>query len=64
MWASILDLKYKMKNVLKALDHGKLKGVLTPVDTDQEQAKTGQKVQGHPFFGSDPEAKDRRYSRW
>jgi hypothetical protein len=55
MEASILDLRYKMKEVLQALDrrekvrilyHGREKGTLIPVDTG-----TSAKVKDHPFFG-------------
>jgi len=53
--ATIVDLRYRMKEVLKALDnkesvtvlyHGKVKGTIIPSNT-----KTGTKVQSHPFFG-------------
>jgi hypothetical protein len=55
MKASIVDLRYKMNDVLKALDrneqvtilyHGKTKGIIMP--THKERAK---KVEEHPFFG-------------
>lgn len=55
MKASILDLRYKMKKVLSALErnesvqilyHGKLKCTILPVK--HESKKT---VQEHPFFG-------------
>ena len=55
MKATVLDLRYKMKDVLKALDrnekvtvfyHGKAKGVLVPAKPE----KTG-KITDHPFFG-------------
>ncbi len=55
MDASVIDLRYKMKDVLKALDrkekvtiryHGKVKGIITPVGTRKVQ-----KVRNHPFFG-------------
>ena len=54
MKATILDLRYRMNEVLKALDrnenvsilyHGKLKGVITP-----GAEVTGAKVTQHPFF--------------
>lgn len=55
MKASIVDLRYKMSEVLSALDrrervnilyHGKVKGVIVP-------AEEGPKVKAskHPFFG-------------
>ena len=55
MDASILDLRYKMKNVLKALKmrekirilyHGKVQGEIVPV-----KGKCTRKVQDHPLFG-------------
>ena len=55
MKASIVDLRYKMRDVLKALDkneqieilyHGKIKGVLSPI-----MKKKRKKVADHPFFG-------------
>ncbi len=55
MKASIIDLRYKMKDVLKALDrkeevtilyHGKVKGVIVPVKNKKKK-----KVKDHPFFG-------------
>lgn len=55
MKATILDLRYRMNEVLKALDrnenvsilyHGKLKGIITP-----GAEITGAKVTQHPFFG-------------
>ena len=55
MKASIVDLRYKMNDVLKALDRkeevtimycGKIKGRLTPVSD-----KTGKKARHHHFFG-------------
>ncbi len=61
MDASILDLRYKMKEVLKALSrrervrilfHGQEKGVIIPVDK-----QAGQSVKAHPFFGMDRKSK-------
>lgn len=55
MKASVLDLRYRMKEVLKALDkgekvtvfyHGKLKGTIIPTGTDSNL-----RVKDHPFFG-------------
>ncbi len=55
MEASIVDLRYKMKDVLDALErreevtityHGKVKGVLIPA-----QGTPARKVKEHPFFG-------------
>lgn len=56
MRASIVDLRYKMKDVLKALDkkervtvlyRGKVKGIIVPV----AQHRAAIRVQEHPFFG-------------
>lgn len=56
MKASIIDLRYKMKDVLKALDrkeevtilyHGKVKGVIVPVNNNKKKKK----IKDHPFFG-------------
>lgn len=55
MKASIVDLRYKMNDVLKALDRkeevtilyrGKIKGRIVPAT-----GKTEKKVQDHLFFG-------------
>ena len=54
MKASVVDLRYRMNEVLKALEcnedvsimaRGRLKGVLRPV-----RGKPGIKVRDHPFF--------------
>ena len=54
MKASIVDLRYKMNEVIKALDrrervtithHGKVKGIIEPVYTG-----TVMKVEDHAFF--------------
>jgi len=54
MKATVLDLRYKMKEVLNALDkrekvtilyHGKIKGTIFPAHADQSI-----KVKDHPFF--------------
>jgi len=54
MDATILDLRYRMKDVLRALDrnekvtilyHGKPRGFITP-----HTAPTGKRVAEHPFF--------------
>lgn len=53
--ATVVDLRYRMKEVLEALDrqekvtvlcHGKVKGILAPVE-DHSRAS----VMSHPFFG-------------
>jgi hypothetical protein len=55
MKASIVDLRYKTREILKALDrnesveilyHGKTKGVIRPA-----AGKSSAKVKEHPFFG-------------
>ena len=55
MRANVVDLRYRMNDVLKALDrreavsilyHGKVKGVISPA-----LSRTGAKVSDHPFFG-------------
>ena len=55
MKASVVDLRYHMHNVLRALErnedvsvlcHGKLKGVIT---ARHERSRTG--ITEHPFFG-------------
>jgi prevent-host-death family protein len=58
MQATIVDLRYKMKEVLKALDrkepvtivyHGKEKGVILPSGS---HGGNYQKAADHPFYGS------------
>lgn len=58
MQATIVDLRYKMKEVLKALDrkepvtimyHGKEKGVILP---SGDRGGKYQKAADHPFYGS------------
>jgi len=55
MKASVVDLRYKMEDVLRALDrnekvtilyHGKAKGIITPASNEKYK-----KVKEHPFFG-------------
>ncbi|MEW6185624.1 MAG: type II toxin-antitoxin system Phd/YefM family antitoxin [Thermodesulfobacteriota bacterium] len=55
MEATVVDLRYKMKEILSALErreairilyHGRLKGTIIPV-SDQRKLK----IAGHPFFG-------------
>jgi len=65
MKASIVDLRYKTRDILKALDrnetvtvlyHGKIKGIIKPA-----REKSELKVKEHPFFGmnsNNDEAKD------
>jgi hypothetical protein len=58
--ASVVDMRYKMNEVLTALDrnesveilyHGKTKGIIRPVAT-----KTSKSVSEHPFFGMQKDA--------
>ncbi len=55
MKATVVDLRYKMNEVIKALDlneevtvlyHGKVKGVIVPA-----KEPTKKKIKEHPFFG-------------
>lgn len=57
MEATVVDLRYHMNDVLKALErnesvsvlyHGKVKGVIRPAGT-----RSSAKVADHPYFGSD-----------
>jgi len=66
MEASIVDLRYKMKDVLQSLDrnetvkiyyHGKLRGVIQPARTKDKQ-KNKKKVQDHAFFGILTDSRD------
>jgi hypothetical protein len=55
MEASVVDLRYKMKDVLEALErrevvrilyHGQIKGTIVPVSNSRKT-----KMTDHPFFG-------------
>ena len=55
MKATVVDLRYKMNDILKALDrnetvtvlyHGKVKGIIVPA-----KDKEFKKIKDHPFFG-------------
>jgi len=55
MKATIVDLRYKMNDVLKALDrnekvtvlyHGKIKGIIVPAKREERR-----RIIDHPFFG-------------
>ena len=63
MKATSVDLRYKTKEILAALDRretvalhvrGKLKGYIVPA----EQGKATMKVEDHPFFGSRPDDRE------
>ncbi|MCI5144137.1 MAG: type II toxin-antitoxin system Phd/YefM family antitoxin [Candidatus Electrothrix sp. AR3] len=67
MQASIVDLRYKMNDVLKALERnekvsvlyrGKIKGVLVPASPASNQGKK-KKISEHPFFGMAPTDSDK-----
>jgi len=56
MKASIIDVRYKMKDILRALErkeevkimyYGKEKGIIIPI-----KQQTIRKAKDHPFFGS------------
>ena len=62
MKASIVDLRYKTNDILKALDrnetvtvlyHGKVKGIIKPV-----KEKSQSKIQDHAFFGMYEKSKE------
>ncbi len=62
MNASIVDLRYKTSEILKALDrnesvtvlyHGKVKGIIKPA-----REKLDLKVKDHPFFGMRSESEE------
>jgi len=62
MKASVLDLRYRMREVLDALERrervslqhrGKLKGTIIPAG-----AVPGKRVEDHPFFGSATDDKE------
>ncbi len=60
MKASIVDLRYHMKDILKALDRNE---VVTIIYRGQEKGKIiptavnpGKKVKDHPFFGMKKDA--------
>ena len=62
MKASVVDIRYKMNEVLNALDrnesveilyHGKTKGIIKPV-----MMKTEKSVREHPFFGMQKDANE------
>lgn len=63
MKATSVDLRYKTKEILAALDRretvslhvrGKLKGYIIPA----EQGKVTMKAEDHPFFGSRPDDRE------
>ncbi|MFZ2655574.1 MAG: hypothetical protein WAX69_11650 [Victivallales bacterium] len=62
MNASVIDLRYRMRDVLKALDnnekvqvlcHGKAKGVIMPAGGSAKM-----NVRDHEFFGMNADEKD------
>ncbi|MCI5223944.1 MAG: type II toxin-antitoxin system Phd/YefM family antitoxin [Candidatus Electrothrix sp. AR4] len=67
MQASIVDLRYKMNDVLKALERnekvsvlyrGKIKGILIPSSTVSKHDKK-KKISEHSFFGMAPADPDK-----
>ncbi len=61
MKASVVDLRYRMNEILKAVDrneevtilyHGKVKGVIKP-----NISKTRKRIADHPFFNMHPSKK-------
>ncbi len=61
MKATVVDLRYKMREVLEALKkrekvtllyHGKVKGVIIPVNASENMT-----VADHPFFGMTKKSK-------
>ncbi|MBU0463185.1 MAG: type II toxin-antitoxin system Phd/YefM family antitoxin [Proteobacteria bacterium] len=64
MRATVVDLRYKMNDVLKALDRnekvtvlyrGKVKGIIIPADNQKKNLK----ISEHPFFGMSPTNTDK-----
>lgn len=62
MKASIVDLRYRTNDILKALDrnesvtvlyHGKIKGIIQPA-----RKKTASKIKDHPFFGMNRDSEE------
>ncbi len=62
MKATVVDLRYKMKGILQALDrneqvvimyHGKEKGIIIPASISQNV-----KIAEHPFFGMNKDKKN------
>ena len=62
MKATIVDLRYKTSEILKALDrnesvtvlyHGKVKGIIRPV-----REKSNLKINEHPFFAMHRESEE------
>jgi antitoxin (DNA-binding transcriptional repressor) of toxin-antitoxin stability system len=61
MKASVVDLRYRMNEILKAIDrneevtilyHGKVKGVIKP-----QIAGSRRRISDHPFFNMSPSKK-------
>ncbi|MBL4824330.1 MAG: type II toxin-antitoxin system Phd/YefM family antitoxin [SAR324 cluster bacterium] len=62
MEATVVDLRYKTSDILKALDrnesvtvlyHGKVKGIIKPAGV-----KKGTNIKDHPFFGMNVQSED------
>ncbi len=61
MKASVVDLRYRMNEILKAIDrneevtilyHGKVKGVIKP-----KKSGSRRRISDHPFFNMSPSKK-------
>ena len=66
MNASVVDMRYKMHDVLRALQrrekinilyHGKLKGVILPIESVNRQLNQSP-VEKHPFFGMNKSSRE------
>jgi antitoxin (DNA-binding transcriptional repressor) of toxin-antitoxin stability system len=62
MKASVVDLRYRMNDILKAIDrneevtilyHGKVKGVIKP-KIHRGPRRTSRRISEHPFFNMHP----------
>ncbi len=67
MKASVLDLRHRMKDILKALDrgeevtilyHGKERARLVPIQDTQEDVPRFQDLPGFGIWADDPEKED------
>ncbi len=65
MKASVVDLRYRMNDILKAVDrneevtilyHGKVKGVIKP-NLPPNPKKARKRISDHPFFNMSPSRK-------
>ncbi len=65
MKASVVDLRYRMNDILRAVDrneevtilyHGKVKGVIKP-SLSPNLKNAGKRISDHPFFNMSPPKK-------